>query len=263
MRTIRCYCAALTIAAMTALSSAAAQPASLVYRLGKDTVAIEQYTRSATGISGEMVQRSGPAVVRVTYEMTVGKDGWPTSATMRRLQADGSPAPNAPSEFRIRFTGDSAIRDVVFPDSTQTRAFPMGKAFVNFPVFVYGPLEFLSLMRHAGRSVDSIPAIGAGGNPGFTGFGPVSGDTLRLLGAPYAMMLRFDGSSKLLSVDGTFTTNKAIAARGPGGIDVASVARGMKPTGTLSVRDQARASFGPGGMVLIDYGRPLVRERTV
>ena len=37
----------------------------------------------------------------------------------------------------------------------------------------------------------------------------------------------------------------------------------MKPTGVLSVRDEARGAFGPGGMVLIDYGRPLVRDRTV
>jgi hypothetical protein len=37
----------------------------------------------------------------------------------------------------------------------------------------------------------------------------------------------------------------------------------MKPTGVLSARDDARAAFGPGGFVLVDYGRPSVRERTV
>jgi len=54
-----------------------------------------------------------------------------------------------------------------------------------------------------------------------------------------------------------------MAARGPGGLDLAALARNMKPTGTLSVRDVARGAFGAGGMVLVDYGRPLVRERTV
>ena len=58
-----------TLATGTALlaatsTSASAQQASLVYRLGKDTVAIEQFTRTATGMTGEMVQRSGAAVAR-------------------------------------------------------------------------------------------------------------------------------------------------------------------------------------------------------
>ena len=52
-----------------------AQQASLVYRLGKDTVAIEQYTRTAKSLTGEMVQRSGAAVVRVQYDVTIGGDG--------------------------------------------------------------------------------------------------------------------------------------------------------------------------------------------
>jgi hypothetical protein len=37
----------------------------------------------------------------------------------------------------------------------------------------------------------------------------------------------------------------------------------MKPTGTLSLRETVRGAFGPGGMVVVDYGRPMVRERTV
>ena len=53
---------ALLLAA--APSAASAQGALLVYRLGKDTLAVEQYSRTATGMSGEMVQRTGSAVVR-------------------------------------------------------------------------------------------------------------------------------------------------------------------------------------------------------
>ncbi|MFN8572199.1 MAG: DUF2911 domain-containing protein [Gemmatimonadaceae bacterium] len=263
MRTVvRCSALSWTLSFIAA-PTAGAQTASLVYRLGRDTVAIEQYTRTASSISGEMVQRSGPAVVRIQYEVAVGKDGAPTSATLRRMQGDGTPVPNAPSEFRIRVFADSAVRDIVFADSVQHRAFPASKAFINFPVFVYGPLELLAAIGGARGAVDSIPALGATGNLGYTGLTPAGGDTLRLLGAPYAMRLRFDANHRLQLVDGSFTTNKALATRGPGGIDIAAVARGMKPTGVLSLRDLARASFGPGGMVLIDYGRPHVRERSV
>ena len=265
MRTPR----SLNIIALGALSVALgaaplqAQQASLVYRLGKDTVAIEQYTRTAKGLTGEMVQRSGAAVVRVQYEVTIGGDGRPAAATIRRLQADGTAIPNAPTETRLRVGADSVTREIVWPDSVQRRAFAAQKALLNFPVFVYGPVELLASIRRAGGATDSVPALGATGNLGFTGITPIGGDSIRLRGGTYAMVMRFDANGRLLLVDGALTTNKAYATRGTGGTDLAAIARTMKPTGVLSARDVARGAFGPGGMVLVDYGRPLVRERSV
>lgn len=245
-----------------ALSSSAAQSSSIVYKLGTDTVAIEQFTRSGTKLSGEMVQRSGAAVVRLSYDMTVGADGRPTAATVTRMNGDGTPIAIG-ATTRFRFTADSAIRETVFADSVQRRAFAVGKAFVNFPTFVYGPTELLAALKKNGTAVDSIPALGLAGNPGVTGLQVAGGDTLRLRGGAYAMLLRYDASNRLQLVDGTFTTNKAVGVRGTKVFDIAAVSRGMKPTGVLSVRDVARGSFGAGGMVLVDYGRPHVRERSV
>jgi hypothetical protein len=243
--------------------SLSAQSASLVYKLGKDTIAIEQYTRTATSLTGEMVQRSGMAVVRVQYSASIGKDGRPTAASIKRLQADGTVPPNTFTEVRFTVRADSVVREVVFADSTSRRAFAASKAMINFPTFVYGPTELLAVIRKSGGATDSIPALGAGGNLGFTGLTLAGGDTVRLRGGAYAMVLRFDANNRLLLVDGSGTTNKAIAVRGGGGFDIAAIAKAMKPTGVLSAREDARAGFGPGGMVLIDYGRPQVRERTV
>jgi hypothetical protein len=251
----------LTLAASA--TSIAAQSASLVYKLGKDTLAIEQYTRTATSLTGEMVQRGGMAVVRVQYSVTLGKDGRPTAASVKRLQGDGTPAPNAPSEVRFTVGADSIVREVVFADSTQRRAFAAKQTMINFPTFVYGPTELMAAIRKAGGVTDSLPALGTGGGLGYTGLMPAGGDSVRLRGGPYAMVLRFDASSRLQLVDGSFTTNKAVAVRGAGGLDIAAIAKAMKPTGVLSAREDVRAAFGPGGMVLIDYGRPQVRERTV
>lgn len=241
---------------------ASAQGASFVYRLGTDTLAIEQYTRTAAGITGEMVQRSGPAVVRTMYSVSVGKDGRPTTATLIRSLGDGTPQPGAPREVRFSFGADSVVREAVFADSTQRRAFAAARAMVQFPTFIYGPTELLAALRK-GSSVDSIPALGAAGPLGFTGLTSVGGDSLRLRGGAYAMILRFDAANRLQSVDGRLTTNKVVAERGPGRLDIAQLARSMKPTGVLSTREDARAAFGPGGMVIIDYGRPHVRERSV
>ena len=261
---MRSRTAALALVASTVASALplAAQQASFIYRLGNDTLAVEQYTRSASRFEGEMVQRSGGAIARLVYSMDLGRDGRPVSVRLQRLAADGTPFPGQPSETRLRFTADSAIREVVWPDSVLRRAFAASRAMANFPTFVYGPTELLAALRRARANTDSLPALGLAGSLGFTGFSAL-GDELRIRGGSYAMLLRFDAQGRLLSVNGSGTTNKVMAARGPGGLDLAALARNMKPTGTLSVRDVARGAFGAGGMVLVDYGRPFVRERTV
>jgi hypothetical protein len=79
----------LVLLALCASSSRlTAQQATFVYRLGKDTVAIEQYAHQANKITGTMVQRAGAAVTVVRYELTYGNDGRPTSARIARSQPD-------------------------------------------------------------------------------------------------------------------------------------------------------------------------------
>lgn len=266
---------ALLLAVRSSPAALQAQQVSLVYRLGNDTVAVEQYTRTATLLAGEMVQRSGPMIARIQYQVSIGRGGRPTGATLKRLQADGTAAPNSPTETRLSVTADSLVREIVWPDSVQRRAFAAKNGLLNFPTFIYGPTELLAGIRRAGGSLDSVPALGAAGGIGFTGLAAVSptatppgitaaiASSVRLRGGAYAMELVFDARDRLQSVDGTLTTNKAMATRGNGGLDLPAMARTMTPTGVLSARATARAAFGPGGMVLIDYGRPLVRERTV
>lgn len=240
----------------------AAQQATFVYRLGRDTVAIEQFTRSANRLTGEMVQRTGAAVALVRYDVALDGEGRPVSASFRRVQADGTPFPNNPSEFRLTFAPDSVVREVVRGDSVQRASHRVRQAMVAFPVYVYGPVELLAAWRRRGAA-DSMPALGMAGNPGFVGLESVGGDTLRLRGAPYPMRLVFDAAGSLQSIDGSMTTNKVMATRGPGGVDLAAIARAMRPTGVLSAREVARGAFGAGGIVLVDYSRPSVRERTV
>ncbi len=253
----------LIASALVASAPLSAQTATFVYKLGTDTVAIEQYTRTNNKMSGNMVQRSGATVLRVDYDITFGADNRPTAANITRRNGDGTPIANSFTTTRFSFTADSAIRENVFADSVQRRAFAVRKAMVNFPTFVYGPTELMAAMRKAGTAVDSLPAIGLAGNVGMTGLESVGGDTMRLRGGAYAMLLTFDAKSQLQVMNGIFTTNKAVGTRGAKSLDIAAVARSMKPTGVLSVRDDARGSFGAGGMVIIDYGRPHVRERTV
>src|SRR5215831_15785590 len=151
---------AIAAAALICAARLSAQDATIVYRLGRDTVAVEQFTRSATKFSGETVVRSGPTVSRTQYEITL-TGGKPTAMVIRRRQADGTPIPNNPLEYRFALRPDSVRREIVWKDSTQTQGFAAPNAFVVLPVYSYAPFELI-YARGAGR--DSVPAVNLGGN---------------------------------------------------------------------------------------------------
>lgn len=245
-----------------ALASGAlsAQQNVIVYRLGRDTVAIEQYTHTNNRLTGEVVSRAGLAVQRVLYDLTLA-NGRPTAAVVRALRGDGTPFSNLPSEWRFTFRGDSAIREAVFKDSTSRRAFAARNAFPALPVFAYGYTELLAALPREKR--DSVPAVGlGGGNVGYIGLATLPGDTLRLRGGEYAMRFTYHRSGRLLSMDGGLTENKAMGTRATGTVDIAAIASAMRPTGMLSPRQTAFASVA-NGPIMINYGSPAVRGRTV
>jgi hypothetical protein len=236
------------------------QDAAIVYRLGRDTVAVEKFSRTANRLAGEVVTRTGAAVVRTEYEITLAANGRPASATVRRRLPDGSPLANNPMEYRFTFGADSARREVVWRDSTQTRAFAAPNAFPTIGVFAYAPFE---LIYGYGTRRDSLLSIGLGGNAvSVIGLQSFAGDTLRMRGGTYQMLVRFDRDGRLQWVDGSLTTNKAVGTRTATRVDIAAVAAAMKPTGVLSPRATAYAGFAQGP-IFINYGRPAVRDRTV
>lgn len=250
---------ALAIAAIIP-AEVTAQDGVIVYRLGRDTIAVEQFSRTPGRFSGEMVSRSGGAVVRTQYDISV-TNGRPTAAVVRRRQADGTPFASQPTEYRFTFRADSAIRETVWADSVQRRSFAAANAFLGLPVFAYAPLELVNALGRGRR--DSLPAVAIGGtNVGLVGIETLGGDTLRLRGGFYGMLLRFDREGRLQSVDGSLTTNKSVGTRSSGRVDIAAIAQAMRPTGVLSPRATAYASFAQGP-IFINYASPAVRGRTV
>jgi hypothetical protein len=181
---------------------------------------------------------------------------------VRRRQADGSPFPNQPIEWRLAFRADSAVRETVFADSTQRRAFAAPNAFPALPTYMYAPLEVLAAMGQGKR--DSVPSIGMGGNNvGYIGLESVGAALrIRASGGAYPMLATLDRDGRLQSVDGSFTTNKALGTRVAGKADIAVIAKTMRPTGALSPRLTAYAAFQQGP-ITINYASPAARGRTV
>jgi hypothetical protein len=242
-----------------------AQQASFVYRLGKDTIGVEQNARTANRLTGDVVSRTGLVVVRTQYDAMIGSDGRVTAVTYRIFGADGKPIKGRAVEVRYVVRGDSATRTVVWADSTQTRTFGAVGA-VPFAAPSYGMLELaFGAMRRGNMATGTFPVIGVGTGATLPtiAFTTAGGDTIRQTSGA---VFRVDRDSKLQTYDASSTTAKWIATRGTGGLDIAAIASRMTPIGTLSARGTARAAFqsqAPGGVMMIDYGRPLVRDRTV
>jgi hypothetical protein len=239
-----------------------AQEASFVHRLGKDTIAVEQYTRTGNRLVGEVATRQGASVNRIQYEVTLAADGKPTAVVYRARNAAGAVAANQPNEVRITFLGDSVKREAVFADSVNTRVLP---AVRGTPVAnpAYGLYEIaFGQMRRANQQSATFATVGMGaGNPGNVTL-TAAGDTIRLTNVAGTTVFLADRQGRLQAIDGTNSTQKIISTRGTAKLDVAAIAAKMTPTGVLSPRGVAHGSFMQS-VVFVSYGRPQVRGRTV
>src|ERR1700745_2724259 len=107
--------AALTLPIPPAL---AAKTGQFLVRLGRDTLAIEQYTRTADRLQGEQVLRS-PRTVHRLYNATFGPGGAIVRLELVTHNVSGGPGP-AETRAVAEFTGDSAVVTGPRRDSTVT-----------------------------------------------------------------------------------------------------------------------------------------------
>ena len=254
----------ITFAALTVATPVFAQDALFVHKLGQDTVAVEQYTRSGDRMTGDVASRLGATGTRLQYDVALAADGRPVSATYRVRTLAGTPAPNQPSEVRLTFVGDSVKREAVFADSTNARTLPAARG-VPFQSPAFGLLEVaFAQLRKSNTQSAAVAVVGIGGaNPGTLTLTVGGGDTIRAANAAgLVTVFRADRDGRLLSVDASGTTQKFMSTRGTGRVDIAAIAARMTPLGALSARGVAYGSFLQS-VVFINYGRPQVRERTV
>ncbi|HEX6587843.1 MAG TPA: DUF2911 domain-containing protein [Longimicrobiales bacterium] len=271
-RHIRLLLATLLLSACT--GGADAETYGFVATLGDDTTSVERVTRDGDRITGDAVGRS-PLVVRRRWETTLAPDGSVRTWTM------DTEMPNAPAG-QTRLHHELEVRDGVVRVTRHTGADSVSRTFaagaapiVPWNAFLYATFE--SLIDAAARLPDTtrLPIyFFEGWEEGRVGSARVRALDDGTLGISSSGLsgegvARVDESGRLVAYSGAGTTYKqevrrvtelpeldSIFARFAAAERDAGVAR------VLSARDTMRARVH-GVDVSVDYGRPLLRGRTL
>lgn len=251
-----------TIAFMLLAAPLAAQAqAGFVVRLGNDTVAVEQYTASPTEIQGVTVSRV-PATRVGRYTINLGSDGRVTRFHVGFSMPGGRELGSVDYQYFddsvvVTQTRDTLTRRVTLP--VAGRPLPFSNTAVAGWEVMLQHLRGGHLRMLAGREPLDYQVTRQGGGP------------LQLVTSDHdysPLQARMDANGRLQEFDFRGTTDKYLATREAiGDIDAlasrfAAADQAGRGVGTLSPRDTARGDIA-GAKVLIDYGRPSVRGRTI
>jgi hypothetical protein len=254
------------------LDAQATQRLRFVTRLGQDTIAVEQFDRTATSVIGDVVFRA-PRTRIVHYEIVTT----PTRQLISALLTSSAPQ-SAGTKSITDFTRVTAHEDSLSIERTR------GDSVTRWAVPVRGPmipwfsaqsvaLWELVLRAAAPKQGDSVEV---------TGFRLTPGKPLRVYASRFqrdsvrvdyesfdiATHLGLDSNGHVTGLDGTPSTIK-IRAVPVAELDLPGIAEQFgredaagRSFGVSSPRDTARATVG-GAVLSIDYGRPSRRGRDV
>ena len=258
MRTIVAFVALALPAALTA------QTGQFVVRLGTDTLAIEQYTRTQDRLQGEQVLRS-PRTVHRLYSATFGSGGDITRFELVTHNVSGAPGP-AETKAVAEFTGDSAVVTVPRRDSTVTLRVKAGPGAVPFIGQGFGLIEEVARRARASGSARYTTTMLSLGDtePLEVTVTPRGPDSLTLvLGAIGPLRARVDAQGTLLGLSGIGGTMQVTVERTQG-LDFAAVGKGFAPRslGVLSPPDSVKANVA-GAALAVRYSRPSTRGRAI
>src|SRR5256885_15377922 len=259
MRTV-----AVVILSLAIPSVLAAQSGQFLVRLGTDTLAIEQYTRTPDRLQGEQVLRS-PRTVHRLYSATFGPGGAIAHFELVTHNVSGAPGP-AETKATAEFTGDSAVVTVPRRDSIVTLRVKAGPGAVPFVGQGFGLIEEVARRAKASGSTRYTTTMLPWGDPAplevtVTARGP---DSLTLvLGAIGPLRARVDAQGALLGLSGIGSTMQVTVER-THGLDFAALGKAFAPRslGVLSPTDSIKTSVA-GAAVAVRYSRPSTRGRAI
>jgi hypothetical protein len=255
--------------AMAQAAGARARPdsASLITRLGTDTVAVEHFVRTGQRTEAEVVLRV-PSVTRTRYLLEMTPQGG-----VHRLETIAlDPRSGAPTGQREVMTreGDSLRIETTAADGQRrTRTVAADAAALPFIDMVHWPFEPV-LMRARAMSAPEVPQpLLTGGRASTFRIGRVGADSMTITHPTRGTMrVRVDPDGRLLALDAGATTRKLLVERGRWTPLDAFAARwaaqeaGGRSFGDLSGRGKVDGTVH-GARITLDYGTPVKRGREI
>src|SRR5438132_12193423 len=256
------------LALLLTISFAVQDSGAFVVKLGNDTVALEQYTRTATQLRGDYVVRTPRSMHRI-YTADLNPDG-----TIRRweLVTHNIGVRPGPMETKswVQFSGDTAVMVSPQGDSTVTSKFGVPRGTFPFLSHGDGLMEYVGRWaRGTGKDSVRFTALASANQTSGGYIRKRGGDTLVFmldegqLAGEGPFTFRLDRQGHLTSLTGKGSTLQVEVQRVPS-VPMAQATQSFasRPLGQLSPRDTARANL-QGVDVWIDYSRPQKRGREI
>ena len=251
------------------IAAARGESGAYVFTLGADTIGVERFVRTVNGLRVEQVLRMPRTTVR-RYSMSFTPTGTLSSAEMTVFPPGDNTSATPTQTVRATLSGDSATIVTTRGDSVQTRSVATSSSALYVPFPSFAPYELMAQRaRAAGRDTVVIPLVGFGQQqPAAARVIRLGADSLLFVQPGTMLRAHVAPNGQITSLHAPGMTFKVTARRVPT-VDVVAVARAWaaqdaqgQAMGQASPRDTARATVA-GARVLVDYGRPARRGRTV
>ncbi len=264
--------ALLLLAAAAPAASQAPETGAFVVRMGRDTLGVETYTRTADRLTGTIVTRAPRTTVR-TYTATLRPDGSVSRVEVETRQASGPNAQARPTRAVLDVGADTSVLTAAQGDSTvAVRVAARGSHLVPQVGSFTSMAFYEQAFRRAGTlRADSLKMdlLLAGATRTYDlEMRRFRGDSAHLTNIAGLSRVRLDRRGRIVRWDGTGSTLKVIVERVPS-VDLTALAASFaardqagQAVGTLSPRDSAQMAVG-GATVAVSYGRPAKRGRRI
>ncbi|HEX2077272.1 MAG TPA: DUF2911 domain-containing protein [Longimicrobium sp.] len=258
-------CTSAAVLSLAAVPAPAQESAAFVVRLGRDTVAVERFTRTADRIEGTIVNRTPRTSVR-TYTAHLRPDGTVSRLEMSSRVANDSTMP--PQMLTITTSPDTAHWRLTRGDAAQEGGFTPGMESFPWIYNVFGLVE--PVVRYArSRGTETVHATAV--LPGALDSIRVvrkGADSVLIYSIPGIMRVHTDAQGRVLGAHSPESTLKVSAERLPS-LDVMALAADFaareqrgQGLGALSPRDSVVTRVD-GAEVSVAYGRPAMRGRRI
>ncbi len=239
-----------------------------VTKLGDDTLAVESFRLTDSGMEAQVALRS-PITTVQRYDLQLDEDGRLVAYTAEIRSGDAPPDADPRRREVAALKGDSLEITVTENGETEVRVLPAGQDALPFIDMVHWPFELmLTRARAAGADSTSQPLFTPRGSMEFA-VADLAPDSMTVT-HPFrgTMMVDVDPEGRLLRLDAAHTTRKLVVER-VDDVDIEGVAARFvqleaegRAFGPLSGRGETMATVD-GAMIRVDFGRPSKRGREI